>query len=112
MSFMWGSAVSVLEVITINIVLSGDNAVVIALVVRNLPMHQQRPALILGGCSALLIQLAFTLTVLSLLCLPGLRLVGALLLAVVACRILRDEEQAVVLNKSPGNLGSAIVRIA
>src|SRR5947209_4336565 len=103
-SFMWGSAVSVLEVITINIVLSGDNAVVIALVVRTLPMHQQRPALILGGFSALLIQIAFTLTVSSLLCLPGLRLVGALLLAIVACRILRDDEQAMVPNQPPGDL--------
>jgi YjbE family integral membrane protein len=109
---MWISVVPVLKVIAINIILSGDNAIIVALVARNLPAHQRRPALLLGGTCGLVMQMAFTLTVSSLFCLPGLRLIGALLLAVVACRLLREEAQADSTSHPPESRNAAIARIA
>lgn len=104
--------VSVLEVVTINLVLSGDNALVLALVAQKLPATQRRGALLVGGASAVLLQLFFTLTVSYLLLVPGLRLVGAFLAAGVACRLVRDEGREVADAPPPGSFRAAVVRIA
>ena len=49
-----------LEIIGVNIVLSGDNAVVIALAARSLPQHQQRSAIILGSAAAIVLRIVLT----------------------------------------------------
>lgn len=88
---MFDYAKSVLEVIVVNVILSGDNAVVIALAALHLPEDRRRQALALGGASAILTQFAFTLAISYLIQVPGLRLVGAMLLTWIACRLLRDD---------------------
>ena len=109
---MFDYARSVLEVAAINVILSSDNAVIIALAARNLPDGRRRQAMAIGGASAILIQLGFTLAVSYLIRIPGIRLVGALLLAWIACRLLRDESRDVAEFGAPASFGKAIANIA
>jgi len=81
------------EVLLVNIVLSGDNAVVIGLAARGLPAHARKRAIILGGGFAVLLRLALTLPAEFLLKVPFLRAGGGLLLAWVAYRLLTGSEE-------------------
>ena len=64
------------QIILINIVLSGDNAVVIALACRSLPPHQQKKAIVFGSVGAIVLRVVLTFFALKLLALPYLKLVG------------------------------------
>ncbi len=108
---MFDYARSVLEVAAINILLSSDNAVIIALAARDLPDRRRKQALLLGGASAIVIQLGFTLAVAYLIQIPGIRLIGAVFLAWIACRLLRDESRDVTEPGAPASFGSAIASI-
>ena len=68
------------QVILLNVVLSADNAIVIALAVRALPAHQQRQAVAYGTVAVIAVRIALTLLAAALLDWPGLRIAGALLL--------------------------------
>jgi YjbE family integral membrane protein len=81
---------SLLEIIGVNIVLSGDNAVVIALASRTLPRDQRRMAIVLGSAGAILMRVVLTVVAAELLQLPWLRLAGALLLLWIGVRMLLD----------------------
>jgi YjbE family integral membrane protein len=83
---------ALLAVILVNLVLSGDNAVVIGLAARSLPPRQRQRAVILGGGIAVLLRLALTIPAELLLGIPYLRAGGGLLLAWVAYRLLTEEE--------------------
>lgn len=84
------SLLAVLEVVWINIVLSGDNAVVIALACRGLPLKQRRMGLVLGAGVAVLLRVVFTVVVVQLLALPFLRIGGAVLLVWIAIQLLTE----------------------
>jgi YjbE family integral membrane protein len=71
-------------IVMINIVLSGDNAIVIAFAARNLPAKHQRRAIVWGTCGAVVVRVALTVAVLWLLKVPGLSLAGGLVLAWIA----------------------------
>ncbi len=75
-------------IIVIDLVLAGDNAIVIALAARTLPKALQRPAILWGTVGAILVRVLMTLVVVWLLTLPGLRLVGGLLLVWIAWKLL------------------------
>ena len=81
-----------IEVLLINIVLSGDNAVVIGMAAHGLPPSQRRRAILLGGVLAVLLRLALTLPAERVLQIPFLGAAGGLLLAWVAYRLLTVEE--------------------
>lgn len=83
----------ILKIILIDIVLSGDNAVVIAMAAHRLPLHHRRQAILWGGGIAIGMRIAFTLVMSYLLVIPGLRLVGGLVLAWIACKLLLEEEE-------------------
>lgn len=83
---------SLLEIIGVNIVLSGDNAVVIALASRALPLKQRRTAILLGSTGAILMRIALTVAASELLGLPWLKLGGALLLLWVGVGMLADSD--------------------
>ena len=83
---------AILEVLLVNIVLSGDNAVVIGLAARGLPDRQRRQAIMLGGLFAVLLRLALTIPAERLLHVPFLGAAGGLLLAWVAYRLLTGED--------------------
>lgn len=89
--FTWQNTLAVLEVIWVNIVLSGDNAVVIALACRGLPAHQRRVGMALGAGVAIVLRLIFTLLVVQLLATPFLKIAGALLLLWIAVKLVTEE---------------------
>jgi YjbE family integral membrane protein len=83
-----------LEVLLVNIVLSGDNAVVIGMAARGLPRRQRGQAILLGGVLAVLLRLALTIPAEYALHVPFLGALGGLLLAWVAYRLLTGEVEA------------------
>jgi YjbE family integral membrane protein len=86
-------ALKLLEIIWINIVLSGDNAVVIALACRGLPVNRQRAGMILGAGVAVLLRVVFTVLVATLLSVPYLKIVAGLLLLWVAVKLIPGEDE-------------------
>ena len=84
--------IALMQIIGVNIVLSGDNAVVIALAARGLPAHQQKRAVAWGSGAAVLMRIVLTLVALELLKLPYLKLIGAGLLLWIALQLLLPEE--------------------
>jgi len=81
-------------IIVIDLVLAGDNAIVIALAARRLPQHLQIKAVIWGTVGAILVRVVTTLAVVALLKIPGLRLAGGLLLIWIAYKLLAGDEGA------------------
>src|SRR4051812_10584105 len=84
--------VALLQIILINIVLSGDNAVVIALACRSLPPHQQNKAIIFGSVGAIVLRVILTFFAVYLLTLPYLKLVGAALLLWIGVGLLKGDD--------------------
>ena len=89
-SFFW---VSLAQIIMINIVLSGDNAVVIALASRSLPPKQQKQAILFGSFGAIILRIILTFFAVFLLGLPWLKIIGALLLFWIGVKMLVPEEE-------------------
>lgn len=79
-------------IILLDLVLAGDNAIVIALAARNLPRHLQKKAVFWGTFGAIAIRVVLTFAVIWLLKLPGLMLAGGLLLLPIAWKLLKHEE--------------------
>ncbi|MCG6939902.1 MAG: TerC family protein [Thiohalocapsa sp.] len=104
-----GFWVSVLQIIAIDILLGGDNAVVIALACRRLPQAQRNQGILWGVLGAIALRLVLIFFALQLLALPFLKLVGGLLLLWIGIKLLQPEpelhEGAV---EAPGNLLGAV----
>ena len=83
---------ALLAIIVIDLVLAGDNAIVIALAARGLPPEYQKQVIVWGTVGAIVIRAAMTLGVVSLLKIPGLMLVGGLLLIWIAYRLVVPKE--------------------
>ena len=79
---------ALLAIIIIDLVLAGDNAIVIALVARKLPQHLQRITIIGGTVGAVAVRIAMTIAIVWLLNVPGLLLVGGVLLVWIAYKLL------------------------
>ena len=89
LSAAWWSAL--LAIILIDLVLAGDNAIVIALAARNLPPHLQKRAIVWGTVGAIVVRSAMTVGVVWLLKIPGLMLVGGIGLVWIAYKLLVDQ---------------------
>ena len=96
------------QIIIVNIVLSGDNAVVIALAARSLPAHQQKQAIIWGSVAAIVMRVILTIVAVEMLKFPYLKLVGAVLLLWIAVQLLVPEDGGEDGVHSSGNLMAAI----
>jgi YjbE family integral membrane protein len=90
-SVPWWSAL--LAIILIDLVLAGDNAIVIALAARNLPPEHQNKAIMWGTVGAIVIRSAMTVGVVWLLKIPGLMLVGGLGLLWIAYKLITDTSE-------------------
>lgn len=101
---------ALLSILMINMVLSGDNAVVIALASRRLPGDQQKKAIILGTVGAIILRVILTVVAVYLLKIPFLQLVGGILLVWIAVKLLSDEEGAENISES-ANIWEAIKTI-
>lgn len=98
-----------LEIIGVNIVLSGDNAVVIALAARSLPQRQQRAAIVIGSGAAIVLRVILTTVAAHVLALPYLKLVGALLLLWIGVQLmLPGDEDDGSAAQAAGHLMSAV----
>jgi YjbE family integral membrane protein len=85
-------ALSILRIIGINVILSGDNAIVIALACRSLPPRQRVVGIILGAGAAVVLRILFTIVVQQLFDVPWLKLVGGLVLLWIAVKLVIADE--------------------
>src|SRR6202008_2306944 len=83
--------VGLLKIIGVNIILSGDNAVVIALAARSLPARQQKQAIIWGSGGAVVMRIVLTIFAVALLKLSWLKIIGSLLLFWIGVKLLVPE---------------------
>jgi len=102
--------VGLAKIIGVNIVLSGDNAVVIALAARSLPAKQQKQAIIWGSAAAIIMRVILTVFAVALLSFPWLKLIGAVLLLWIGVKLLIPEEGGENIDASD-NLVAAIKTI-
>jgi YjbE family integral membrane protein len=102
--------VGLAKIIGVNIILSGDNAVVIALAARSLPPKQQTQAIIWGSGAAIVMRIVLTIFAVALLTLPWLKLIGAVLLLWIGVKLLLPEEGGENIDSSD-NLIKAIKTI-
>jgi YjbE family integral membrane protein len=84
--------IGLVKIVWINIILSGDNAVVIALAARSLAPRQQRMAIVWGSAAAVLLRIALTVVAVRLLALPYLQIAGGLLLLWIGAQLMSDED--------------------
>ena len=98
------------KIIGVNIVLSGDNAVVIALAARSLPPRQQTQAIFWGAGAAVVLRIILTVFAVALLTLPWLKIIGSLLLFWIGIKLLVPEDGGDEINASD-NLITAIKTI-
>ena len=101
---VWGALGAI---IVANILLSGDNAVVIAMAARALPVHQQKKAIVYGSAVAIVMRIVLTIVAVQMLQVPYLKIVGALALLWIGIQLLLDTEEAGEV-KEPGTIGAAI----
>jgi len=102
--------VGLAKIIGVNIVLSGDNAVVIALAARSLPAKQQKMAILWGAGAAVVLRIILTVFAVALLTLPWLKIIGSLLLFWIGIKLLVPEDDDANINASD-NLMAAIKTI-
>jgi YjbE family integral membrane protein len=95
------------SIILTNVVLSGDNAVVIALAARSLPPQQQKPAIFWGSAAAIVMRVVLTLVATELLQQPYLKILGGLLLLYIGVQLLVEEEEELDEGKEPERKGMA-----
>ncbi|WP_018131230.1 TerC family protein [Effusibacillus pohliae] len=107
---MWELLVAFFSIIIINLVLSGDNAIVIALASRKLPLDKRRQAILWGTAGAIVLRIVLTLVVVWLLKIPFLMVAGGLMLIWISYKLLIDKEEGVEI-KAANNLWQAIQTI-
>jgi YjbE family integral membrane protein len=99
-----------LEIILINIVLSGDNAVVIAMASRNVPKKQQKKAIFWGTFGAIILRILFAIAIVYLLDVPFVTFIGGLLLVYIAIKLLIGDDEE-ILREGGSSLISAVKTI-
>jgi YjbE family integral membrane protein len=82
--------IAVLQIVAIDIVLGGDNAIIIALACRNLPKHQKRAGILWGTTGAIILRVILVFFATSLMEIPSLRLIGGVLLIWIGVKLLAE----------------------
>jgi YjbE family integral membrane protein len=103
--------IALAQIIGVNIVLSGDNAVVIALAARSLPPKQQKQAVLWGSGAAVVMRIILTVAAVELLKLPWLKLIGAVLLFWIAIKLLLPESEGEGGGKTGASMAAAVKTI-
>lgn len=102
---------SLASIILINILLSGDNALVIALASRRLPPEQQKKAMFWGSGGAILLRILLTFIAVLILQTPYVQLLGGLLLLWIACKLVADDKEHHENIEAQNNLWDAVKTI-
>ena len=100
--------IGLMKIVWINIILSGDNAVVIALAARSLPAHQQKKAVFWGSGAAVVLRILLTVVAAKLLELSFLQIIGGCLLLWIGFQLLSDDEEEEGESKAYGSLMAAV----
>ncbi|ADI27675.1 TerC family protein [Geobacillus sp. C56-T3] len=103
--------VSILLIIGIDVILGGDNAVVIALASRNLPEQKRNVAIIVGTALAIAVRIVLTVAVVWLLTIPFLQLAGGVVLFWIALKLIRQKDEKPTMIKAEPSLWKAIQTI-
>lgn len=93
LAWSMATVIAILKVIAIDLVLSGDNAIVIAMATRKLPHRQQNTAILFGTAGAIVLRIAFASIIVVLLNIPFVHFFGGLLLVYIAFKVLVNEEE-------------------
>jgi len=96
------------SIILANVLLSGDNAVVIAMAARGLPANQQKKAIVFGSGAAIVMRIVLTLIAVRMLGLPWLKLVGGLALLWIGANLMSEEEEQHDQEARPIGIGAAV----
>lgn len=96
------------SIILANVLLSGDNAVVIAMAARGLPASQQKKAIVLGSAAAIVMRIVLTLIAVKLLGLPYLKLLGGLALLFIGANLMSEEEEHHDPHAKPIGIATAV----
>src|SRR4051794_26758491 len=100
--------IALAQIIWINILLSGDNAVVIALACRSLPKHLQTWGIVLGTLPAIVLRIVFSIFIIYLMQVPYLKVVGGLLLFWIAVKMLQGGDEEPGDSASSSTIWSAV----
>lgn len=96
------------SIILANILLSGDNAVVIAMAARGLPASQQKKAIVFGSAAAIVMRIVLTLIAVRMLTLPYLKLVGGVALLWIGVNLLSDDDEEHDHSAKPIGIATAV----
>jgi YjbE family integral membrane protein len=107
-SLDWTFFSGLLSVIIVNVILSGDNAVVIAMAVRSLPRQQRQKGIIIGAAGAVLLRIIFTLFVARMLQTPYLKLIGGSIIVWLAVKLFTDVTSEEDADREAGTIWQAI----
>lgn len=105
--FTQAAMVALLKIIAIDIILSGDNAIVIAMATRGLPEKQQNKAIFIGTAGAVILRIIFAILIVYLLQIPFVHLISGLLLLWIAYHVLVDDKAEADI-RSAGTLLKAV----
>jgi len=106
--FSWGFIVALLSIVIIDLILAGDNAVVIALAVKNLPLKMRRKGIILGAGAAVVLRVTVTFCVAQLLMISFIKLIGGALVLWIAVKLFIEGAPEDKIKKEAKTLGQAI----
>lgn len=114
MTDVWPELIAAAQIIWIDLILSGDNAVVIAMACRGLPESQRRWGIALGAAAAVSLRIVFAVLIIELMHTPFLKLVGGLLLLRIAVNLVTSlgEEAGEHKIKQSDKLWAAVATIA
>jgi YjbE family integral membrane protein len=102
---------ALLQIMLVNVVLSGDNAVVIALAARNLPAHLRKQAIVWGSAGAIVLRVLLTIVAVQLLKIPYLQALGGLLLVWIAVELLVAGDETDAAHHAQSSLAGAVKTI-
>jgi YjbE family integral membrane protein len=107
-AFTWEFFAAVMSIVLIDLVLAGDNAVVIAMAVKNLPNKTRQWGIVLGAGGAVVIRVACTFLVAQLLTMPLVKLIGGALILWIAVKLLTDGAKEECHERECGSLWQAL----
>ena len=96
------------SIVVIDLILAGDNAVVIAMAVRSLPLAQRRKGILYGSAAAVLLRVVLTFFVAHLLAMSYVKLVGGLVILWIAVKLFVEDEEAVEAHREAATLWHAV----
>lgn len=102
---------AILSIVIIDLVLSGDNAVIIGMAAHRLPPRQRRLAILFGGGAAIVLRISLTAVATFLLTIPGLQALGGALLLWIGFKLLKQEEESAEGIKVASGMREAITTI-